>query len=131
MKKILWKNVMSVIMTAVLTVLIVLGFKEGIGKTAIVSMESNSSTGCSWSYTLTKDDVFTVEKQFYVADILSGGVTGSGGKEYFVFKAKKEGTAVFEAVYKRAGSEEIYNEICYAVTVDENLNIHVEKTEKN
>lgn len=120
-------KLMAIILSIFLSFSGILGIGSGIGKNTIVKLDANPSTGCKWSYTIVGKKVVEVTNEFYLPSFIGGGRTGniggSGGKEYFVLKALKKGTATVTFRYKSPDGRKTYDKVAFLITVDEDLKI--------
>lgn len=82
----------------------------------VVRLPSNPSTGYSWSYTMTGDDVLSL-------DTITGetpakdGMVGVPGLEVWSFRAKGTGKAMLTYVYSRAWEKEAAPAKTFTLTV--------------
>jgi len=74
----------------------------GMSDTAVVTLESNPTTGYEWKASTTGNLVITDEK--FVSDNVPGMV-GEGGKQQWTLAANAPGTYEFTAVYERPWEE--------------------------
>jgi len=72
-----------------------------VGQSLVVTLDSNASTGYSWSLAQNSDDsVLNETGNKYLAPQTT--LVGAGGKEEWTFKALKKGTSSISMVYRRS-----------------------------
>ena len=72
-----------------------------VDQSLVVTLESNASTGYSWSLAQNSDDsVLNETGNKYLAPQTT--LVGAGGKEEWTFKALKKGTSSISMVYRRS-----------------------------
>jgi inhibitor of cysteine peptidase len=72
-----------------------------VGQSLVVTLDSNASTGYSWSLSRNSDDsVLNNTGNEYVAP--QTALVGASGKEELTFKALKKGTSSISMVYSRS-----------------------------
>lgn len=77
-------------------------YKTTAGKTFVLSLASNPTTGYEWTLTDTMDkSIVSMINHDYISDSAPQGYTGVGGTDYWTFKALKNGTTEIKLVYAR------------------------------
>lgn len=69
-----------------------------------ILLDSNPSTGYSWSCSVEDSTVAELVSNEYVPNSTDGSTVGSGGKHGFILKGKKEGKTKVTFSYARQGS---------------------------
>ena len=93
-----------------------------LGDTLVVKLESNQTTGSSW----TASELLNLEEteSYYTPEENTENMVGTGGVETHAFTATGTGTGSFRLIYGQpwegGGTYEIYN---VTMTIDEDLNI--------
>jgi Predicted secreted protein len=64
------------------------------GDSCTVSLEANATTGYSWEYELSDPEVLTCTGSEYKENRHKKGMVGTGGRQYYTFKAGKQGSTV-------------------------------------
>jgi len=62
-------------------------------KTATIELEANATTGYTWVYTMTPENIIRLVSNEYIPDKNNEGIAGGGGKQIFTFEAIAEGEA--------------------------------------
>ena len=97
---------------------------------AILTLESNPTTGYQW---IVEQDpeIFDISSE-YKEDTVEGTteqMVGVGGKETFTLTPKKEGSTEINFLYKQPWDEEsLYTRLTYQIKVDKNMQIQVESS---
>jgi inhibitor of cysteine peptidase len=99
------------------------------GKTVIISLDGNPTTGHTWQYHVNQDDIIKEESKQYKQDNDSIGLDGAGGTYTWIFSALKEGTAEITFEYLRPWEKQLIKTKTYICTVDKDLKITIK--EKN
>lgn len=77
-------------------------YKTTVGKTFVLSLGSNPTTGYEWTLADSMDkSVVSMIDHDYKSDSAPPGWTGVGGTDYWTFKALKNGTTEIKLVYSR------------------------------
>jgi inhibitor of cysteine peptidase len=77
-----------------------------VGQSLVVTLDSNASTGYSWSLAQNSDEtVLTKIEDEYIAP--QTNLVGAGGKEEWTFKALKKGTSIISLGYSRPWDKDI------------------------
>lgn len=77
-------------------------YQTAAGKTFVLALASNPTTGYEWTLTDTMDkSVLSMSDHNYKSDSAPAGMTGVGGTDYWTFKALKNGTTEIKLVYAR------------------------------
>jgi inhibitor of cysteine peptidase len=88
------------------------------GKTFVIRIEENPSTGYSWQYVIADPSIVINTEDRYIASDTTGKLVGSGGKRVLTFGATKTGTTTIKLKYLRSWEpENPANIIVYNVTV--------------
>ncbi len=95
--------------------------QEGVNVTKLNSeltleLDSNITTGFSWTAAISDDSVVALESEDYIAP--ESALPGASGKQAFVFTPKKAGTATITLNYKRAWEEDALKTQTYKIFVD-------------
>lgn len=111
-----------ILVIALIIVLIVV--KPKTSKTYKLELESNATTGFSWSYTIDKSGIVEFVKNEYVPNESNESV-GVGGKQIYEIKGISAGTVTINFEYKQQWDAETEPEKTKTITlvVDKNLNI--------
>ena len=73
-----------------------------VGQSLVVTLDSNATTGYSWSLIQNSDDtVLSNTGNEYIAPQTTPPLVGAGGKEEWTFKALKKGTSTISMGYSR------------------------------
>jgi len=98
--------------------------------TAVLTLKSNPTTGCSWMVKVADENVAVVESIEYQPDENPAGMVGVGGVDHIKFKAVGAGSTTASLDYGHAWNpEEVYEKKTAQITVDSNLHITVELKE--
>lgn len=77
-------------------------YKTTAGKTFVLSLASNPTTGYEWILADTMNkSIISMVKHDYKSDSAPEGMTGVGGTDYWTFKALKNGATEIKLVYAR------------------------------
>lgn len=90
-------------------------FRIEIGDKIHVKLCSNPSTGFTWNYEMTEDDV--LKEEDYDFEESSSGATGAPGKEVWTFEAIGKGTTVINMEYSQPWQGGAGVEWTYEITV--------------
>lgn len=82
----------------------------------VVRLPSNPSTGYSWTYTVTGDDVLRLDSVSGVGTAPSGMV-GASGDEVWSFRAQGSGRAVLTYMYARSWEKNVPPAKTFTLTV--------------
>lgn len=95
------------------------------GKTIMIELEENPSTGFSWSYSLSDEDVIHLVEDGYVADSDDPNVVGGGGMHEYKFEGLEAGetTIIFDYFKSWEGIESAEEHVEYVVTVEDDGSI--------
>ena len=77
-----------------------------VGDTFIIALESNPTTGYSWSLAESDPNIVKKVSNVYEPQNVSPGIVGSGGTEIWTFKAIGEGEAKYQAMGKRRAANQ-------------------------
>lgn len=97
------------------------------GKTMLIRLESNPTTGFEWMYSLAdgsgKGELTLTSEEYETSDT-SGKLMGAGGYDVFSFEGAKKGPQTLTFIYKRnwEGGETAF-EIMYDISIDDDMNI--------
>lgn len=95
-------------------------------KTAEISLEGNSTTGCSWEYGMKTEGIIKEDSNEYKPE--DTGLDGSGGTYTWKFSALKEGTTEITFKYSQPWEKEkAYETKTYICTVDNELRISIKE----
>jgi inhibitor of cysteine peptidase len=86
-----------------------------VGDTFTIQLKTNPTTGYDWVYSDTNGTVQLLEKT-YVAD--STDVIGSGGTDYFKFKAQARGNATLVFDYERPWEATSIQQLAFSLSVN-------------
>ncbi len=113
-----------------LLLFILTGCKAKKPQKAILTLESNPTTGYQWIVEQAPE-IFDISSE-YKEDTVEGAteqMVGVGGKETFTLTPKKEGRTKIDFLYKQPWDEEsLYTRLTYQIKVDKNLQIQVESS---
>ncbi|MEQ8175435.1 MAG: protease inhibitor I42 family protein [Syntrophomonadaceae bacterium] len=77
-------------------------YKTTVGKSFVLSLASNPTTGFEWALSDTMDkSIVSMVNHDYKSDSAPEGWTGVGGTDYWTFKALKNGVTEIKLVYAR------------------------------
>ncbi|MEN6391696.1 MAG: protease inhibitor I42 family protein [Syntrophomonas sp.] len=77
-------------------------YKTTVGKSFVLSLASNPTTGFEWTLSDAMDkSIVSMVNHDYKSDSAPEGMTGVGGTDYWTFKALKNGTTEIKLVYAR------------------------------
>ena len=89
------------------------------GKTFVIRLEENPTTGYSWKYAIADPAIAANVEDRYVASDASGKLVGSGGTRILTFEGKKAGTTTITLKYLRSWEPNSpASTIVYHVTVN-------------
>ncbi|MBR4599026.1 MAG: protease inhibitor I42 family protein [Treponema sp.] len=88
--------------------------------TVFVILDSNPSTGYSWSYSIEDKNIVAPVSDKFIQNEAPADFVGVGGKHSFILKGKKEGTTQVVFNYARANSEPIQKRV-YELNVASDL----------
>ena len=91
------------------------------GKTLIIELEENPTTGFSWSYTISDTDVIHLVEDGYMEDSEDPEVVGGGGMHEYKFEGLSAGeaTIIFDYFKSWEGEETAEDHVEYTVSVNE------------
>ena len=72
-----------------------------VGDTLNLLLSANATTGYAWAITKIDSTILQQEEAKYYADQAAPNVVGSGGNQWFAFKAIGQGSTLLKLVYKR------------------------------
>ncbi len=75
--------------------------KLSVGDTLNLLLKANATTGYSWAITNQDTTILQNDGAKYYADRVEPQLVGSGGNQWFAFKAIGKGNATLKLVYKR------------------------------
>ncbi|MCP1102046.1 putative secreted protein [Aequitasia blattaphilus] len=99
--------------------------KEEIKKKAVIELESNPTTGYTWSYQMTGDGKMVFKSEDFIEGRQGEDqIAGAPGRSRYVFEAEKAGqvSVVFEYKQDWEGGEKAYT-VTYNFEVEKNLNV--------
>ena len=97
------------------------------GKSLVINLDSNPTTGYSWSFDISDETVIRFVKSEYTE---TGTGVGAGGRDSFRFIGLSEGTAEINFTYSQQWTEDpAANTAQFKIAVDKNGNITVESYE--
>ena len=82
----------------------------------VIVLDSNPTTGYNWEETHDSNVLSLVEEK-YDRDEKSPGLIGSGGTQYFRFKALKPSKTELTVIYKRSWETEIADQKVFSVEI--------------
>lgn len=91
-----------------------------------IRLESNSSTGYQWSYTMDKTGIVKESKTSYIPDNTSSApVPGSGGTSVYTFESIAQGEVILTFTYQRSWETDVepIKSVTYHLSVDKDLKI--------
>jgi len=89
-----------------------------VGQSLVVTLESNASTGYSWSLAQISDEtVLNKTGNKYISPQTTGPIVGAPGKEEWTFLALKEGTSSISMEYKRPWEKDTPPARTFSLTV--------------
>ena len=89
-----------------------------VGQSLVVTLESNASTGYSWSLAQNSDEtVLNKTGNEYISPQTTGPIVGAPGKEEWTFLALKEGTSSISMEYKRPWEKDTPPARTFSLTV--------------
>ena len=93
--------------------------KVGVGGTVTLTLESNPTTGFSWTKVENVDkNILKLEKNDYKQNANPGRMVGVGGKTTIVYRALKAGTAKIDLTYMQPWEPDSQYNTNYKVTVE-------------
>ena len=93
--------------------------KVGVGGTVTLTLESNPTTGFSWTGTDKVDkDILTLERNDYKQKASPAGMVGVGGRDTIVYRALKKGKAKIDLTYMQPWEPDSEFITKYSVTVE-------------
>ena len=92
---------------------------------AVIEMEGNPTTGYSWVYKMSPENIIREVSNTYIADQTQNNRVGSGGKFVFTFEAVTRGEAELVFSYLRPWEEGIppVQTVTFNAIVDDNNNL--------
>lgn len=97
------------------------------GKSLVVNLDSNPTTGYTWSVEISDESVICFVKSAYTQ---TGSGMGAGGRDSFRFVGLSEGEAQIDFAYSRQWTEDpAANTAQFNVSVDKDGNVTVESYE--
>lgn len=95
------------------------------GKSLVITLEENPTTGFSWSHTNSDDTVLHLIKDGYIPESNDPDVVGGGGKHEYTFEGLKAGevTLIFDYYKSWEGVEKAEEHVEYIVKVNEDGSI--------
>ena len=73
----------------------------GVQEKVVIELQGNPTTGYSWEYTMSPENVIREVSNEYIADKTETNVVGSGGKFVFTFEAVTQGETTLVFSYRR------------------------------
>ncbi len=70
-----------------------------VGKTFTIKLDENPTTGYSWTYTISDENIVKLVKDDYVPDDKTGKLVGSGGSRMLTFEGAAKGNADISLAY--------------------------------
>ena len=93
--------------------------KVGVGGTVTLTLESNPTTGFSWTKTDKVDaSILKLERNDYRQNANPAGMVGVGGRTTIVYRALKKGTAKIDLTYMQPWEPDSEFNTDYTVTVE-------------
>lgn len=93
--------------------------KVAVGGMVILSLDSNATTGFSWTKADKVDkDILKLEKDDYLENNHPAGMVGVGGKTVILYRALKAGTAKIDLTYMQPWEPDSKFNTNYTVTVE-------------
>ena len=93
--------------------------KVGVGGTVTLTLESNPTTGFSWTGTDKVDkDILKLERNDYKQNANPAGMVGVGGRTTIVYRAMKKGKAKIDLTYMQPWEPDSEFNTNYTVTVE-------------
>ena len=93
--------------------------KVAVDGTVILSLESNPTTGFSWTGVDKVDkDILKLERNDYKQNASPAGMVGVGGTTVIVYRALKKGTAKIDLTYMQPWNPDSEFNTNYSVTVE-------------
>lgn len=95
------------------------------GDTITISLPANPSTGYSWTYEMSEDDILCEELTKFIPARGGDTAIGKGGKQVWVFRAENPGSVAITFTYKRPwkNGSASFDSVTYYYAVDSNLAI--------
>ena len=117
------KKVIKIII-GIITIMVITGCKKNTieGESLLIELQSNPSTGYVWTYTITNNDIISLEGDYDDSNC-EKNVVGCGGYNVYNIKALKQGEATIEFIYSKGTKKEDDKTAIYTITVDKNLKI--------
>lgn len=103
----------------IIILIIMTGCKQNV-EGYIIKLYSNPSTGYSWEYTLSDENIIEVS-YIYDDSNCAKNIVGCGGQNIYTIKPLKPGKVKLELVYKSVNNDKI--EATYEITVNEDMSI--------
>ena len=114
----------SIIFSALLCIASFLPGCLGLQKKAVIELAGNPTTGYSWEYTMSPENIIREVSNEYIADKTETNVVGSGGKFVFTFEAVTQGETTLVFSYRRPWEDDPPAQtITYKALVDGKNNI--------
>ena len=88
----------------------------GVNQEFVIALDSNPTTGYNWEETHDSNILSLVEEK-YDPDEKAPGLVGSGGTQYFRFKALKPSKTELTVIYKRAWETDIADQKVFSVEI--------------
>lgn len=101
------KRIFIIIITILLVVIGALVIIRLFPKTLKLELEANATTGYSWSYSLSQENIVKFVKDEYVSSKNDSKLTGVGGKQVYEIKGLKEGEVTITFKYSRSWETDI------------------------
>ncbi|MFC2056875.1 protease inhibitor I42 family protein [Chloroflexota bacterium] len=87
-----------------------------VGQEFVIALDSNPTTGYNWEV-IHEEDMLSLEKEEYDPDKTEPGLVGTGGTQYYHFKALKTGETIIVVTYKRSWEEEYSEQKVFNVEI--------------
>lgn len=90
-----------------------------------INLESNPTTGYTWTYQIADTSIVTCLSDQYVADNQDSEMDGVGGTEQYIFEGQKEGTTTITFKYARSWEQDDAQIKTYTIKVDSNRKVTI------
>ncbi len=88
------------------------------GNGFVIALGSNQTTGYSWQASYDESRLELVESKYELGKTAEQGVVGTGGVEFFKFRALSKGTTEITMVYQRPWEEESLDRKLFTVNIN-------------
>ena len=117
------KNIKIILLIITIILITGCGSNNKEGESLLIELSSNPSTGYTWTYDISNNDIISIEEDYDDSNCEENAV-GCGGYNVYNIKALKKGETTITFTYSfpnKVNSEE--KKAVYVITIDKDLKI--------